>query len=264
VAGVDELKQCFQDLREQGVAIAVVDCLNDKHLEIICRASADLRLITGSSAFGIKMPVVWREHGWILSHTEEFDTSFTAANNRGCLIIAGSCSAATRGQNEWLISQGAQAIHINPQDLLTPDFDRATFIEQARDQLNANCHCLLTTTTSPDAVRRVQEWGTNKGLTVPALGQAIAYALADAALEIIQDQMIGGLIVAGGETSGAICRRLEFGALHVGRNIEHGVPLCFSLGKHRFPVVLKSGNFGSYDFYGKALRAIAQPAVYMI
>jgi len=263
-AGVDELKQCFQDLRERGVGIAVVDCLNDKHLETICRAAADLRLITGSSAYGIKLPVVWRERGWVSAQPEAFGDSFTAPNTRGCLLVAGSCSAATRGQNEWLISQGTQAIQLNPQNLLTPDFDRATFIEQARDQLNANRHCLLSTTTSPDEVRRTQEWGAKQELTVPALGQAIAYALADVALEIIQNQNIGGLIVAGGETSGAICRRMEFGALRVGRNIQHGVPLCFSLGKHRLPVVLKSGNFGSVDFYRKALQAIAQPAEYMI
>ena len=52
---------------------------------------------------------------------------------------------------------------------------------------------------------------------------------------------------------------LGLGALHVGRNIEPGVPLCFSIGRLRLPVVLKSGNFGGRDFYGKALRAIARP-----
>ena len=66
----------------------------------------------------------------------------------------------------------------------------------------------------------------------------------------------GGLISAGGETSGALCRGLELGALRVGRNIEPGVPLCRSLGRFRLPVVLKSGNFGSRDFYGRALKAI--------
>ncbi len=110
----------------------------------------------------------------------------------------------------------------------------------------------------------MQEWGANNDLTIPALGQAIAFALADLVLEVLKDQNAGGVIIAGGETSGAVCRRLELGALRVGRNIEPGVPLCFSLGKFRLPVVLKSGNFGSPDFYGKALRAVAQPAAYLI
>ena len=66
------------------------------------------------------------------------------------------------------------------------------------------------------------------------------------------------MIVAGGETSGALCRHIGLGALRVGRNIEPGVPLCFSLGEFRLPVVLKSGNFGGHDFYGKALQALAR------
>ena len=96
-----------------------------------------------------------------------------------------------------------------------------------------------------------------------ALGEAIASALADFVLEILEAQTLGGLIVAGGETSGALCRRLELGALRVGRNIEPGVPLCYSLGKFGLPVVLKSGNFGGHDFYGKALDAIAHADDYM-
>jgi uncharacterized protein YgbK (DUF1537 family) len=34
------------------------------------------------------------------------------------------------------------------------------------------------------------------------------------------------------------------------------VPLCHALGRVRLPVVLKSGNFGSPDFYGRARDAI--------
>jgi uncharacterized protein YgbK (DUF1537 family) len=263
-AGVAELKQCFEELREQGVKIAVVDCLNERHLETICRAAADLRLITGSSAFGIKLPAIWRERKWVQEQVENFETPSAAINDRGCLIVAGSCSTATRKQNEWLASRGTQALHITPQDLLTADFDRRAFVEKARRQLTSGQHCLLASTGSPAEVRRAQEWGANKGLTVPELGQSIAYALADLTREILQEQTIGGLIIAGGETSGSLCRRLEFGALRVGRNIEHGVPLCFSLDGFRLPVVLKSGNFGSVDFYGKALRAVADPASYMI
>jgi len=88
------------------------------------------------------------------------------------------------------------------------------------------------------------------------LGLAIVRALAGLTRAILEEVPAGGLISAGGETSGALCRGLELGALRVGRNIEPGVPLCFSLGRFRLPVVLKSGNFGSRDFYGRAIRAI--------
>jgi uncharacterized protein YgbK (DUF1537 family) len=55
-----------------------------------------------------------------------------------------------------------------------------------------------------------------------------------------------------------VCRQLELGAMQVGQNIEPGVPLCYSLGRFRLPLVLKSGNFGSPDFYEKAIEAVAR------
>jgi uncharacterized protein YgbK (DUF1537 family) len=67
-----------------------------------------------------------------------------------------------------------------------------------------------------------------------------------------------GLIVAGGETSSTICRVLRLGAITIGPQIEPGVPVCVSVAKPSLPVVLKSGNFGSTDFYSRAIRAIQQ------
>jgi len=268
-AGIAQLRRCFQNLRTQGVQIAIVDCLNDRHLEIICRAASDLRLLTGSSAFGIKMPAIWRERGWIEDETKkEAETeklaNISVANRaRGCLIVAGSCSVATREQNEWMTAQGAPVYKVAALDLLAGNFDSSIINAKMREQLSNGKHCLLTTTDAPAEVQRVQEWGAQRGISIPALGQSITTALANFVLEILEQQTLGGLIVAGGETSGALCRRLELGALRVGRNIEPGVPLCFSLGKFQMPVVLKSGNFGEQDFYGKALEAIAHPHEYM-
>jgi uncharacterized protein YgbK (DUF1537 family) len=263
-AGTEKLKQCFQRLRDQGISIAIVDCLNENHLEIVCRAAADLRLISGSSAFGIAMPAIFRERGWLADQPRAGNSLPFATNRRGCLVVAGSCSAATRGQNEWWTAEGFPLMHVHPQDLLSQDFDRDPIVAEIRRQLTTGHHLLLTTTDSPAGVSQVQEWAAGQGLLIPDLGREIATALADLVLEVLQDQDVGGLIVAGGETSGALCRQLELGALRVGRNIDPGVPLCFSLGRFRLPIVLKSGNFGSQDFYGKALQAVARPSEYLL
>ncbi len=263
-AGAKRLKQCFRSLRDEGVSIAVVDCLNDEHVKTICRAAADLRLVTGSSAFGIGMPAIFRERGWLSARTEKPDAPEVIEGSRGCLLVAGSCSVATRAQNEWLASQGVPIYQLDARELMNGGFDGSTVTGEVRARLAAGGHCLLTTTGAPEEVRRVQEWGTGQGLSVPELGQRIAYALADFVTEVLLDGRVGGLIVAGGETSGAVCRRLELGALRVGRNIAPGVPFCFSLGKFQLPVVLKSGNFGGTDFYGQALGAIARPAPYVV
>lgn len=266
-AGADELKRCFERLRAEGVNVAIVDCLSDAHVETVCHAASDLRLVTGGSAFGMKLPAIFRERGWLEEAAGSPDTPAAHDDHAagvGSLVVAGSCSNATRAQNEWLESQGTTVLRVDPRELTEGEMNRAALIAQARARLGGGAHCLLTTTGDAAEVRRVQEWGANRGLSVSATGERIAHALADVVLEIMHDQRIAGLIVAGGETSGAICRRLELGALSVGRNIEPGVPLCFSLGRFRLPVVLKSGNFGGADFYGKALRAVARPAEYMV
>lgn len=264
-AGAGELKRRFERLRADRVSIAVVDCLSDAHVETVCRASADLRLVTGSSAFGQGLPAVWRERGWVEEpdvQTATFSSSET--EGRGRLVVAGSCSVATRAQNRRFESKGAPAFRVEPRALLGEDFKRASLVEGVRGHLAAGRDCLLYTTDEPTEVARVQDWAAREGMDVPALGQRIADALADLVSEILEAAPAGGLVFAGGETSGALCRRLSLGALRVGRNIEPGVPLCHSLGRYQLPVVLKSGNFGGEDFYARALAAVSRPNEYVV
>jgi uncharacterized protein YgbK (DUF1537 family) len=262
-AGADELKRRFERLRAEGVSIAIVDCLSDAHVETICRATAGMRLVTGGSAFGQGLPAVWRERGWVEESGASGDEALDTGEGRGCLVVAGSCSVATRGQNRRMIEEGSPAFRVEPRELLCEEFRSAPLMDEVRAHLEAGRHCLLYTTDEPAEVALVQEWAAREGLDVPSLGNRIAYALAGLVSEILEGQSVGGLVFAGGETSGALCRRLNLGALRVGRNIEPGVPLCYSLGHYRLPVVLKSGNFGGLDFYSKALAAVSRPAQYL-
>ena len=135
--GEGQLRERLEILQGQGIEIAIVDCLDDRHLETICRASADLRLITGSSAFGMKLPAVWRERGWLRDARAENSKLIHASDHHGCLIVAGSCSLATREQNERLRAQGTDAIDVSPVELLEDALDRARLVKQIRDGLRA-------------------------------------------------------------------------------------------------------------------------------
>jgi uncharacterized protein YgbK (DUF1537 family) len=263
-AGPDRLGERFRELRREGVAVALVDCLSERHVEVICRATEGLRLVSGSSAFGMGLPHIWRERGLISDGGEASPPPPTAAVGPGCLIVAGSCSEATRRQNEWLSGRGASVFHLDPSELLLGDFDRAALVASLRGGLSRGRHCLLTTSGDPREVREAQEWAAGRGMTARELGEAVSGALAGLAREVLEAQRVGGLVFAGGETSGALCRHLGLGALRVGKNIEPGVPLCYSSGEFRLPVVLKSGNFGGEQFYGKALQAIARPGDFFL
>ena len=255
-AGVQRLREFFTQLRDSGVNIAVVDCTSNMDLEVICEATRGLRLITGSSAPAMMLPRFWdRERCWnpvdrasLLPHN--------AAPGRGFLIVAGSCSHATQQQNHALAASHARIIDLNGVQLAGGEVDPTSVISTAVVELTAGRACLLRTAEGPADVNRVHQWARRNGLTETEAGCRIAFRLAGIVREIVQSSPPEGLIMAGGETSGAICRTLRFGALRVGPNIEPGVPLCVSLGDVSLPVVLKSGNFGGPDFYDQAIAAV--------
>jgi uncharacterized protein YgbK (DUF1537 family) len=254
--GEDAVRGEFARLQSEGVGIAVTDCTVDRHIESLCGAAADLRIISGGSAPGIGLPAVWRERGWLKLEEDTARRAAFVRPDNGCLLVAGSCSVATRGQNEWMAAQGAKVLTVDPREVASGTFDTARMRRTAVEEIRAGRHCLIAASAAPEEVQAAQDWAAGQGMDRDALGLAIVKALAALTWSVLEEIPAGGLISAGGETSGALCRGLELGALRVGRNIEPGVPLCRSLGRFQLPVVLKSGNFGSRDFYGRALQAI--------
>jgi uncharacterized protein YgbK (DUF1537 family) len=114
---------------------------------------------------------------------------------------------------------------------------------------------LLKTRSGRDDIAAVQQWGKAQAWTPAELGLRISGALATLTRQIVDLQLPEALVCAGGETTGAICRALGIRAFHAGRNIQPGIPLCFPMEGPRVPMVLKSGNFGTTDFYGAAFAA---------
>ena len=236
----------LQCLREEGCAIAILDCISDNDLVNVCRAIADLPLVSGSSALGISLPAVWRERGW---WTPQHNTlRLDGARGAGYLIVAGSCSPATTAQNRWLEQRGGRVCVFDPLMLL---LGKGKAPERA-----AGSTLLLRTASTPSDIQSVRRWAAKEGVSPAEAGLRIAYSLARIALQVIEAAPPAGLIVSGGETASAVCRTMGLSALEVGRNIEPGVPVCRSQGCFQLPLVLKSGNFGSVDFYRRAIETI--------
>ena len=64
------------------------------------------------------------------------------------------------------------------------------------------------------------------------------------------------LVVAGGETSGAVVSALGIEGVAIGAEIDPGVPWTASLDATPLALALKSGNFGSDDFFLKAFARL--------
>ncbi len=71
---------------------------------------------------------------------------------------------------------------------------------------------------------------------------------------------VGRLVVAGGETSGAVMGALDIDAVSIGPEIDPGVPALATLTAPPLALALKSGNFGGTDFFAKALRTLGGQA----
>ena len=92
------------------------------------------------------------------------------------------------------------------------------------------------------------------------LGRTRAGALTEQALAAVAIGLVEAgvrrLVVAGGETSGAIVSALHIAGLRIGPRIDPGVPWTVSLGEPALALALKSGNFGAEDFFIKALEML--------
>ena len=98
-------------------------------------------------------------------------------------------------------------------------------------------------------MRRLQE--TNGDL----VAELIEQTLAQLAVLAVQNGY-KRIIVAGGETSGAVTKALYFHGFHIGDSIAPGVPVLIPLEAPDVRLVLKSGNFGATDFFETALDHI--------
>ncbi len=250
------LRETLYRLEQEGFAVALLDCLDEDHLHNICSAIDDLPLITGSAAWAMVLPALGSKQGlWQPSLGRKLQR---AEGGSGFLIVSGSCSQATAQQNAWAEREGFAVFHLDAIELAN-DNPASDSIEQAVGLLAKGDVCLLTT-DSLNSQEHVHAWAARQGMSSVAAGERISNSLARTAQAIMARVMPQSLILAGGETSSALMRALGLGGLRVGPNIEPGIPVCVSLAKPHLGVVLKSGNFGSIDFYGRALTALRELA----
>jgi len=161
------------------------------------------------------------------------------------IILAGSCSSATRGQVKTALDAGVPGLRLDPLDLASGAMTAQTALDWLKAQ-PANGPALIYSTAAPEEVQAVQGrlGRTNAGEVVENTLAEIAKALP--ALGFTR------LIVAGGETSGAVVNALDVDALAIGPEIDPGVPWTRSLAGIDLALALKSGNFGTPDFFLKA------------
>jgi 3-dehydrotetronate 4-kinase len=243
--GAAAIEKAFARLTAEGTTYAIVDATEDRHLIEIGAACAGLPLITGGSGIALGFPENFRRRG-LLGAAGDADTLPKVGGSAA--VIAGSCSAATLGQIDAFAKSRA-VLKLDPLALAQGATSAAEALAWAKPRLAAG-PLLIHTSAPPADVSAIQA----------KLGRERAGALVEQVLAEIAAGLVAAgvrcLIVAGGETSGAVVQRLGVTTLQIGAQIDPGVPWTFSLGEPRLALALKSGNFGGADFFEKAFSMV--------
>ena len=245
--GPAALRERTAVLRREGFAIAIVDALAEADLHCIAEGCSDLPLVTAGSGVGLGIAEHHRRTGRLDHAASAASLPRVAAYSA---IVSGSCSVATNGQvAHWM--QARPALRIDPLRLAAG----LPVVQEALAWLSTHLQSgpvLIYATSTPQEVKAVQ-----RELGVDRAGALIEQALAQVAEGLVAAG-VRNLVVAGGETSGAVVSALGIRALRIGPQIDPGVPWTESLDDEPIALALKSGNFGSVDFFSKALKQIEQ------
>jgi len=244
-SGVNSLKEKLISLKENDVPHVIVDAVADTDLDTIASACQDMDFITGGSALAMPLAEFYKASGKISANDNSF---MNKKLNTGSIILSGSCSEMTIIQVKNFIQRGAAAFQLDPIDLAENGVKKVLDWLSSQDFTK---NIIIYATSDPDTVKKVQA-----ELGVDMAGKIVEQGLSECAIAA-RELGIKNFIIAGGETSGAITKALNVRQLDIGIEIAPGVPWTFS-GKrnNQIALSLKSGNFGSEEFFTEALNKL--------
>lgn len=211
----------------------IPDYYEEEHKEIIYEIFCDLPLLTGGSG--------------ILSSSQLGEE--TGQKVRKCrtsrgktILFAGSCSKITLEQIEEFRRRDYPLIKIDPMALLYNEIS----VEDIWNMIGGQHRVLVYSADTAENVREIQKFGKEK------VANLIENTISDLARKSV-DNGYTQIIVAGGETSGAVTRSLGYNSYIIGESVAPGVPMMIPVNDENIRLVLKSGNFGAPDFFEQAV-----------
>lgn len=289
--GSGEVRKARKQLEEEGKVYHVTDAVEQSDIDLVVQEYGDSGFLSGGSgvsqAFG----------NLYFGDSSRHDYSGRlAALKPNIVVISGSESPTAHAQREHAVEHDFEEVKVHPLDILKGELEpahrsgkagngapasrdaggssRESLIQGAADraakayEAGKNVILALDRENGGD-VKEVNEAAEKRGLSPVEVGERIAHFMGKVAKRLVNEDGIERLLVAGGETSGAVCHECGFRALEVGLPIDPGVPYCFPAktesggnvgntgpqGTHNSGgplVILKSGNFGKEDLYSRA------------
>jgi uncharacterized protein YgbK (DUF1537 family) len=244
--GPDAVRARLADLSNKGIGAAIADAVFERDLETIGTVALDHRLSVGASGLGLGLARALVTSGGVRSKAAEASSESPVGGPAACL--AGSCSQATLLQIANA-ETSMPVLHLDPEQVVAGKQEARRALAWATDRMKDG-PILIASSAAPNDVAALQ-----KRHGRDAAGHAIEQAMADIAEGLVQSG-VRRLVVAGGETSGAVVDRLGIPGFLVGPEIAAGVPVLRAVGlkEGAMLLALKSGNFGGPEFFSDALK----------
>jgi 3-dehydrotetronate 4-kinase len=240
------VRKALDEAAARGETFAIVDAVTDADLVTIGQACVDAPLITGGSGIAIGLPTNLFAAGL----AKPGSTAFSPVNGPEA-ILSGSCSRATLAQIAFH-ARTYSVMDLGAEDILQGHVGVADVLSF----MNAN-HGRMPLVYSSATAEEVTALQNKHGRE--RVAHAIESLFANAAKALVQGG-VTRLVVAGGETSGAVVSALNLDTLAIGAEIDPGVPALCVIGGKPLAMALKSGNFGAEDFFQKAVNALGVSA----
>jgi uncharacterized protein YgbK (DUF1537 family) len=233
-------------LKAEGVSIAIVDAVSDSDLLALGPALRQMPLITAGSGVAIGLAKNYLEN---ISPVLQVQQQRLPRHGGLRAILAGSCSIATNAQVSYWQASGGAAYEIDVLALATDALNVDGVMRWALTEL-MQAPILIYATTDAQRLAQIQD----------QLGASHAGALVEQTMAKLAQLLVAAgvtqLVVAGGETAGAVVQALGIQALQIGPQIDPGVPWTAVVGGPGLLLALKSGNFGTKDFFTKCFTQL--------
>ena len=242
--GAAAVRERIAVLRAEGVAVAVADAISNADLRVLGESCADLPLLTAGSGLALGLPDAYAARGWVQPDAQ---AARLDAMHGAAAVLSGSCSLATNAQVTAWQAAGRPAFAVDVRALARGEPVAERALAWAKERI-ADEPVLVFATAPADALNAVQA-----ELGAAQAGAWVEACLAQVAMGLV-DAGVRRLVVAGGETSGAVVQALRVSTLRIGNAICPGVP--WTQAEHAGAplwLALKSGNFGGPGFFTDAL-----------
>ena len=242
--GPDILGRWLDERAKAGGSYFIVDAISEADLQTIALATWDLPAMTGGSSVAAYYPAIWREQGLL-----EAGARAPAPGRSGPgAVLCGSVADRTLEQIAVFEESGP----VLTLDLLEEGDVAGRALDWAQARLGDGPVCISTST----GVERTKFLQGKLGVEGAARR---AEALLSAIGKGLVERGVERLLVAGGETSGAVVEALALKRLAASPYRAPGIGLCQAEDHAPLSLCLKSGKLGARDMFPAVLAEMEKP-----